>query len=212
MTRVFDALRLALGAALVVTALAYFMPFLLPFVPAPAWQDPMSIRLVAAFDASGLQPVARFIHLVAGLLLLSNRMVPFALAAALPVNVCGAFMSVVIEGETNLAVIALSVVALNGLLMLAYLDSYRGVLASGALSDGEEPGPGGHYNSLYVNPLSGAPPLAYLGAGLVLAAALAFFWLVVPGLNGPTGLVTLAVPTLILAIGLVRAIGRRGGV
>ena len=44
---------------------------------------------------------------------------------------------------------------------------------------------------------------------LVLAAALAFYWFVVPFSNGTTGLVTLAVPALILAAGWVRALARR---
>jgi hypothetical protein len=44
----------------------------------------------------------------------------------------------------------------------------------------------------------------------VLAAALAFYWFVVPFSNGTTGVVTLAVPTVILAAGWARALARRG--
>ena len=43
----------------------------------------------------------------------------------------------------------------------------------------------------------------------MLAAALAFYWFVVPGLNSLTGLVVLAVPTLLLAVGWVRALSRK---
>jgi hypothetical protein len=93
--------------------------------------------------------------------------------------------------------------------MLAYLPSYRGVLEGGHLADGEGPEDGQNYESLFVNPLRNAPAAAYPGAALVLAAALAFYWFVVPGLNGTTGVVTLAIPTLLLAVGWVRALTRK---
>lgn len=209
MTRTFDALRLLLGALMVVTAIQYFMPFLLGFLPAATWDNPMAARLMTAFDKSGLLAVAKFIHLLAGALLLSNRAVPFALAALMPVNVCAAYIALVLEGDPLIAFVALLALALNGLLMLAYLPAYRGVLEGGQLADGEEPEDGRNYESLFVNPLGKAPPAAYLGGALVLAAALAFYLFVVPGLNGTTGLVTLAVPALLLAAGWVRALTKR---
>ena len=209
MTRVLDGLRLLLGVVMVVTALRYFLPPLLPFVPVAEWHDPMAVRLMASFDKSGLGAVARFIHLAAGLLLLSNRAVPFALAALMPVNVCGLFIALFIEGAPVVAMLAVLTVALNGLLMLAYLPSYRGVLEGGQLADGEGPEDGQNYESLFVNPLSNAPPTAYPGAALALAAALAFYWFGVPGLNGITGVLTLAIPTVLLATGWVRALARK---
>lgn len=209
MTRALDALRLLLGAVMVVTAVQYFMPFLLAFLPVAAWDDPMAARLMTAFDKSGLLAVAKFIHLVAGALLLTNRAVPFALAALLPVNLCGLFIALFIEGDPLVAVLAVLTVALNGLLMLGYLPSYRGVLEGGQLADGERPEAGENYESLFVNPLGDAPPAAYLGGALVLAAALAFYWFVVPGLNGVTGLVTLAVPTVLLVAGWIRALTKK---
>jgi len=211
MTRALDALRLLLGAVMAVTAIRYFMPFLLPFVPTASWDDPMALRLMTGFDRSGLLAVAKFIHLVAGMLLLTNRAVPFALAALMPVNLCGLFISLFIEADPIVGPLAVLTVALNALLMLAYLPAYRGVLEGGQLADGEGPEDGRNYASLFVNPLGKAPPAAYLGAALVLAAALAFYWRVVPGLNGTTGLVTLAVPAALLLAGWLRALGRRRG-
>ena len=99
---------------MVVTALRYFMPLLLPFVPDGEWEDPMAVRLMTAFDKSGLLAVAKFIHLAAGLLLLANRAVPFALAALMPVNLCGLFIALFIEGDPLVAVLAVLTVALNG--------------------------------------------------------------------------------------------------
>ena len=211
MTRQLEALRLLLGAVMVVMAVQYFMPFLLPFLPGPTWEDPMAARLMTAFDRSGLLAVAKFIHLAAGALLLANRAVPFALAALMPVNVCALFIALLIEGAPALAVLAVLTAALNALLMLAYLPYYRGVLEGGQLADGEGPDDGRNFESLFVNPLSGAPTGAYLGGGLVLAAALAFYWFVVPFSNGTTGLVTLAVPALAFAAGLMRSLTRRRG-
>ena len=208
MSRTPDVLRLLLGAVMVVTALRYFMPPLLPFVPAAEWHDPMAVRLMTGFDRSGLGAVARFIHLAAGMLLLSNRAVPFALAALMPVNVCGLFIALFIEGDAVVGLLAVLTVALNGLLMLAYLPAYRGVLEGGHLADGERPEDGQNYESLFVNPRGNAPLAAYPGAALVLMAALAFYWFVVPGLNGITGVVTLAIPTTLLAAGWVRALTR----
>lgn len=210
MTRALHALRILLGAVMVVTAIQYFMPWLLP-LPAATWEDPMSMRLMTAFDRSGLLAVAKFIHFAAGALLLCNRAVPFALAALMPVNLCGMFISLFIEADPLIATLAVLTVALNALLMLAYLPAYRGVLEGGQLADGEGPEDGANYESLFANPLSNAPAAAYLGAALVLAAALAFYGFVVPFSNGTTGLVTLAVPALILAVGWARALGRRRG-
>ena len=149
------------------------------------------------------------LRLLLGALLLTNRAAPFALAALMPVNVCGLYISLFLEGEPLIAVLAVLTVALNGLLMLAYLPYYRGVLEGGQLADGEGAEAGANYESLFANPFANAPSKAYLGGALVLAAALAFYWFVVPGLNGTTGLVTLAVPTVILAIGCARALTRR---
>jgi hypothetical protein len=208
--RLLDGLRLLLGAVLVVTALRYFMPPLLgAYVPQHEWSDPMALRLMTAFDVSGLGAVARFIQLMAGLMLLTNRHVPFALAALMPVNICGLFVSLFIEGGPLLAAFAIAIVAVNALLMLAHLPSYRGVLEGGQVADGEGTGDGQNYNSLFANPLSQAPVTAYLGGAVVLAAALAFYWKVVPGLNSMTGMAVLAIPAAIFVIGLVRAVMRK---
>ena len=114
-----------------------------------------------------------------------------------------------VELLAGIAVLAVLTVAANALLMLACLPAYRGVLEGGERADGEAPEAGRNYESLFVDPLSGAPPTAYLGGAAVLAAALAFYWFVVPFSNGTTGLVTLAVPTVLLLAGWARALSRR---
>ena len=206
MTRALDILRIVLGVVLVITAFGYFTPFLVTFAPPHDFADPMAARLVGTLDASGLMAVGKFVQLAGGALLLVNRATPFALAALLPVGVCAAFIAVVLEGDVPLALAALGLLALTALLALAYLPYYAAMLGAGQLADGERAEPGAHYASLFVNPLSGAPAVAYLPAALVLAAAAAFYWHVVPGLNGTTGLAVLAFPALALAVGFVRSV------
>jgi hypothetical protein len=209
MNRALDALRVVFGAVLALIALRYLMPRLVLFLPAPHWQDPMAIRLLTQFDHSGLLGVAMAIYLVAGALLILNRAAPFALAALVPVNINGTFISVLVERDALLSLCALAILAVNGLLMLAYLPYYRGVLSPGQLADGEGPEDGENYVSLYANPMSAAPALAYPPAAAVLLAAIAFYWFVVRGLNSTTGLVVLAIPAVLLAAGWARALTRK---
>lgn len=203
-----DALRLLLGAVMVLTAVDYFLPAILPFDAVREWQDPLAARLMGTFDQSGLLAVAKFIQLVGGALLLVNRAAPFALAAMLPVNICGMFVALFLEGDPVVALLGVLTVALNALLMLAYLPYYRGMLEAGHLADGEEPKAGRTFESMFVNPWSAAPLSAYLGGGAVLLAAFWFYWDVVPFANGTMGLYVLIFPAAIFAIGLVRAVMR----
>ena len=200
MIRPLDGLRAALGLILLLTAMGWLIPAWVPFVPTQVWHDPMAARLIASFEVSGLLGVAKGIHLVAGLALIMNRAAPAALAAAMTVNVCGAFIAVLIEAATVGAVLALALVALNALLMLTYLPAYHAMLAPVALADGEAAEAGVNYNSLFVNPLSGASREACLIAALPLLAAAAFFWEVVLGLNSLTGLAVLVVPAVVLVV------------
>ncbi|MXO59774.1 hypothetical protein GRI89_09505 [Altererythrobacter salegens] len=209
MIRPFDILRLLLGLVMAVTSLAYFLPFLVPFAPPMEWHDPMAVRLMGQLEQSGLLAVAKFISIAGGALLIVNRLVPFALAALMPVNVVGAFISVIIEGDAMLAVLALLTVALNAVLCFAYLHYYRDMLSAGQVADGETSLPGQNYECLFVNPMSGAPTKAYIGAGIVLLAAIVFYWKHVPGPNGMTGVATLAVPAVLYLIGVARSLIRR---
>ena len=205
MIRPLDGLRVLLGAILLLTAMAWLIPAWVQFIPAQQWHDPMALRLFAAFEASGLLGVAKGIHLVTGLALILNRATPLALAAVMTVNVCGAFIAVLIEAEPVGAVLALALAALNALLMLAHLPAYSAMLAPATLADGEGAEAGANYNSVFVNPLSGASRKACLIAALPLLAAAVFYWKVVLGLNSLTGLAVLVLPALALLVAGVRA-------
>ena len=80
----------------------------------------------AILIASGWMKVEKTVELAAGLLLLSNRRVPLALALLAPVVVSIALYHLLLD-RTFLGVVPV-VVGLEGLLLWAYRASFRGVL------------------------------------------------------------------------------------
>ncbi len=116
--------------------------------PMPAGHEPLAVQLMSALVHSQLLDVAMGIQLVAGALILAGVFVPLALSMVMPVCVCAAFWAVILEHEPLGALLALVAVALNGLLMLAYLDHYKGVLDRRAVALGEGNAP---YEALFVN-------------------------------------------------------------
>ena len=83
MTRIIPILRTLLGLVFVTFALNYFFPFLPAQDPPPADAMPFIIGFVGA----GYMTLIKVIELTAGLLLLSNRFVPLALALLAPIIV-----------------------------------------------------------------------------------------------------------------------------
>jgi hypothetical protein len=55
----------------------------------------------------------------------------------MPVSVCAAYWAVILEHEPMGALLALAAVALNALLLLAFIDYYRDMLQRHALAAGE---------------------------------------------------------------------------
>ena len=81
--------------------------------------------------------LAMAIELVAGLLILAGVLVPLALCLVMPISTCAVYWSAILEHQPLGAVLALVAFALNGLLMLAYIDYYKGALQRHALMAGE---------------------------------------------------------------------------
>ena len=126
--------RLLFGAFLVANGANHFFVSL---YPEPTGHEPLAIQLMAAFVHSGLFNVAMIMELVTGALILTGVLVPVALCVVTPVSTCAAYWAVVLEHRPAGAAIALAALALNGLLMLAYLDYYKDVLQRRALTLGE---------------------------------------------------------------------------
>jgi hypothetical protein len=105
--------------------------------PEPTGHEPLAIQLMNALVHSGLLDVAMAIQLVTGALILTGFFVPVALCVVMPISTCALYWSVILDHQLLGAVVALAAFALNGLLMLAYIDYYKGTLERRALTLGE---------------------------------------------------------------------------
>ncbi len=128
------AARLILGAWLLVNGLNFFF---LDLYPQPVGTQPLAVQLMTSLVHSKLFDVAMAVQLIGGAFILAGAFLPVALCVVMPVSACAAFWAVILEHEPVGALLALVLVALNGLLMLAYIDYYKGMLQRHALTIGE---------------------------------------------------------------------------
>jgi hypothetical protein len=126
--------RLMFGAWMLANAANHFF---FSVWPEPTGHEPLAVQLMAAFVHSRLFDVAMAIELVTGALILTGFFVPVALCVVMPVSTCALYWSVILEHQPVGAVLALAAFALNGLLMVVYIDYYRGALQRRALTLGE---------------------------------------------------------------------------
>lgn len=126
--------RLVFGAWMLASGANHF---LVSLWPEPTGHEPLAVQLMAALMHSRLYDVAMVIQLVTGVLILAGVLVPVAACVVAPISVCAAYWAVILEHQPLGALLALTALALNGLLMLAYIDYYRGVLQRHALTLGE---------------------------------------------------------------------------
>jgi uncharacterized membrane protein YphA (DoxX/SURF4 family) len=140
--------------------------------PTPAGVQPLSIELMSALVNSRLLDVCMLIELVAGALILVGVFVPAALCVVMAVSTCGLFWAILDHQPLSLA-LGLAAFALNGVLMLAYLDYFKGALQRAPLTLGESD----HrtsFNTLFVYPKGRTSRGHFLAA--LLPLALAVFW------------------------------------
>jgi uncharacterized membrane protein YhaH (DUF805 family)/uncharacterized membrane protein YphA (DoxX/SURF4 family) len=102
----------------------------------PMGHEPLSMELMGAFVHSGLLTFAMVAQLVTGAFLLTGVFAPAALCVVMPTSTCALYWAL-LEHQPLPLLLALLAFALNGLLMLAYLDYYKGALQRSALSLGE---------------------------------------------------------------------------
>ena len=104
----------------------------------PTGQTPLGIQLMTGLRDGWMLDVAMVIQLVCGIVVLSGFYVPVALCVAMPISVCAAYWSVILERDPVGAALGASLAGLNGLLLLAYFDYYKDMLRErGALTFGE---------------------------------------------------------------------------
>jgi uncharacterized membrane protein YphA (DoxX/SURF4 family) len=126
--------RLIFGAWMLANGANHFFFSLWPM---PAGHEPLAVQLMSAFVHSRLFDVAMAIELVAGALILTGFFVPVALCVVMPVSTCALYWSAILDHQPLGAILALVAFALNGVLMLAYIDYYRGALQRYAPTLGE---------------------------------------------------------------------------
>jgi uncharacterized membrane protein YphA (DoxX/SURF4 family) len=126
--------RLVFGAWLLANGANHFF---FSLWPEPTGHEPLAVQLMNALVHSRLLDVAMAIELVTGALILAGLFVPVALCVVMPILTCAVYWSVILDHQPLGAVLALAAFALNGLLMLAYIDYYKGPLQRRALMLGE---------------------------------------------------------------------------
>ncbi|MFM1887185.1 MAG: hypothetical protein RL026_2342 [Pseudomonadota bacterium] len=134
MSALIQPARLLLGAWLLAQGINHFV---LPLWALPTSDNALATQLLAAFSHSGLLGVAMALQGVAGLLLLTGIWIPAALCVVMPVSTCTLYWALFLDRSPGTAALAVVVFALNGLLMLAWLDHYRGALQRHAPACGE---------------------------------------------------------------------------
>lgn len=187
--------RVVFGAWMLANGINHFF---VSFYPQPMGHEPLAVLLMTALVHSKLIDVAMAVQLVTGALILAGLFVPLALCVVMPISVCAVYWSVILEHRPLGAGLALLALALNGLLMLAYLDYYRGTLERYAPTLGEGQQGGMSYEALFANPNGRTSRGDFLRGLLPLLAVAAFYFVLVRNRNGDWVLVTLLFPAMVL--------------
>jgi uncharacterized membrane protein YhaH (DUF805 family)/uncharacterized membrane protein YphA (DoxX/SURF4 family) len=176
--------------------------------PEPVGHEPLAIQLMAALQHSRLFDVAMAIQLAAGVLVLAGVILPVALCVVTPVNVCAVFWALVLDHNPVSSLLALVALALNGLLMLAYIDYYKDMLHRRTLSLGETGG-GMSWNQTFAWSTGRTSQVDYVKALIPLILAAAFYtFLAKTGRNGEWVLATLLYPGFVLVAGRLHDMGQ----
>ncbi|MDR2216318.1 MAG: DUF805 domain-containing protein [Nevskiaceae bacterium] len=198
--------RIVFGAWMLLNGLNHFF---FSFWPTPMGGNPVSIELMTALNDSWLLDVCMLIELVAGALILLGLFVPLALCVTMAVSTSALYWAMVDHQPLTLA-LGLLAFALNGLLMLAYLDSYRGALQRESLTIGETQ-PHSSWNTLFVRPGGRTARREFMWALLPLAWGV--WWYASKGPNvdvAPWGVLVLLYPAVILHVRRLHDLGLTG--
>jgi uncharacterized membrane protein YhaH (DUF805 family)/uncharacterized membrane protein YphA (DoxX/SURF4 family) len=174
--------------------------------PAPVGTEPLAEQLMTSLVNSRLLHVALALQLIAGALLLVGILVPLALYMQMSITTCALFWALILEHQPLGAVLTLAAFALNGLLMLAYLPYYRGVLQRHSVAVGEEPGPS--YDALFVDPKGRTSRSHFLPALVVVLAAIAFYAFIVTGRTAEFCMLVLLYPLFTILTRRLRDMGQ----
>jgi len=197
--------RVVFGAWMLANGVNHFF---FTLYPEPVGHEPLAIQLMAALVHSRLFDVAMAIQLVTGALILAGVILPAALCVVTPINVCAVFWALILDHNPMSSLLALVALALNGLLMLAYIDYYKDMLQRHALSLGETEG-GRSWNPTFAWATGRTSRADYIKALIPLVLAAAFYtFLAKTGRNGEWVLTTLLYPGFVLVAGRLHDMGR----
>jgi uncharacterized membrane protein YphA (DoxX/SURF4 family) len=160
--------RLIFGLWMLASGINYFF---LTLVPMPTGTEPLAAQLMTALVNSSLLDVAMAIQLVVGALILAGLFVPLALCVMMPISVCAAYWAVILEHQFLGAILSLVAVALNGLLMLAYIDYYKDFLQRWSRAAGEPEDDATTFDTLFVTPNGRTGRGPFIGALITLRAS-----------------------------------------
>jgi uncharacterized membrane protein YhaH (DUF805 family) len=200
------AARLIFGAWMLLNGANHFF---FSFWPMPAGQEPLSMELMSARVHSQLLDVCMLIQLVAGALILLGLFVPAALCVVMAVSTCALFWAI-LDHQILTLTLALAAFALNGLLMLAHLPYYKGVLQRAPLTLGESD-PQTSWNALFVQPNGRTSRRQFLLALLPLALGVLWYARKGPAVDYvPWGVLVLLYPAVVLHVRRLHDMGRTG--
>lgn len=160
--------------------------------------EPLATQLMTALINSHLLGVGMVITVVTGLLICIGVMVPAALCFLMPITTCALYWALVLDHQPLHMLLALAAFAINGLLMLAYLPYYTGVLQRHALAVGESAPDALHYEGLFVRFNGRTQARDFIPAFIVVAAAIAFFAYMVGGRTAHFCMLMLVYPVFVL--------------
>jgi uncharacterized membrane protein YhaH (DUF805 family)/uncharacterized membrane protein YphA (DoxX/SURF4 family) len=177
--------------------------------PTPTGQEPLSIELMSALVNSHLLDVCMLIELVAGALILLGYFVPAALCMVMAVSTCALFWAILDHQPLSLG-LGLLAFALNGLLMLAYLNYYKGALQRAPLTLGESD-LRTSWNTLFVHPGGRTSRGTFLAALVPLALGVLWYASKGPAVDvAPWGVLVLLYPAVVLHVRRLHDMGRTG--
>lgn len=195
------------GLWMIVTSLALLFS---SYEPLFGSDGPLATQLMTSLVNSQLLNVAMVITAVTGLLICAGIMAPAALCFLMPITTCALYWALVLDHQPLHMLLALAAFALNGLLMLAYLPYYKGVLQRHALAVGEGPAAALHYESLYVQPTGRTALSDFVPAFVLVVLAVAFFWYMVGGRTGHFCMLMLMYPLYVLLGRRLQDMGQPG--
>jgi uncharacterized membrane protein YhaH (DUF805 family) len=185
--------RIVFGAWMVLSAANYLF---LSLWAMPTGAQPLAAQLMTSLINSRLLDVAMAIQLATGALILAGIIVPAALALLMPILTCALYWALVLDQQPLNMLLTLAAFAINGLLMLAYLPYYTGVLQRHALAVGETSA--ANYEARFVSPVGRTAQAEFIPALVTVVAALVFFAYMVGGRTAHFCMLMLLYPAFVL--------------